>query len=158
MLLSLLALLQASPTDGVAPTAPVPIASVSAAPAPERFSILVPIANEPCKSRKDADVVVCGNPLPSQRLPYPELVETNRGRPSNPDLTGARALALQATPCAAQAGGCGGAGIPILGIALWAGKLIAGAVGDAAKPRPDKSKRVAIPLDDPVVAPAPKVP
>lgn len=146
MSILLIALLQAAP---VAEPAPAPVAPTAAAPT--RFSILAPVANEPCTRTKDADVVVCANPLPSQRLPYPELVETNRGRPSNPDLTGARALELQNAPCAVQAGGCGGAGIPILGIALWAGKLVADAVGDATKSRPDKSKRVAIPLDDPVV-------
>lgn len=146
MSLLLIALLQAASVD-----APAPAPASAPAAAPTRFSILVPVANEPCTRKKDADVVVCANPLPSQRLPYPELVEGNRGRPSNPHLTGARALELQNAPCAVQAGGCGGAGIPILGIALWAGKLVADAVGDATKSRPDKSKRVAIPLDDPVV-------
>ncbi|MBA4048815.1 MAG: hypothetical protein C0476_09780 [Sphingomonas sp.] len=146
MSILLTVLLQAAAVDTATPPAP-PVTTT----APERFSILVPVANEPCTRKKDADVVVCGNPLPSQRLPYPDLVDTGRGRPSNPHLTGARALELQNAPCAVQAGGCGGAGIPILGMALWAGKLIAGAVGDATKAKPDKSKRVAIPLDDPVV-------
>jgi hypothetical protein len=144
MSMLLIALLQAAspaPADAPADAAP-----------PTRFSILVPVADEPCRPRapKDADVVVCGDALKSQRLPFPNEPDPNHGRPSNPDMTGARALELQNTPCAAQAGGCGGAGIPILGMALWAGKKLIDAVGDAAKSRPDKSKRVAIPLDDPV--------
>lgn len=149
----LIALLQAAPV----PPAPADAAPLNAAPvnaaAPTRFSILVPVADEPCRPREkqDADVVVCGNALPSQRLPFPNEPDPSRGRPSNPDLTGARALELQRTPCAVQAGGCGGAGIPILGIAVWAGSKLVEAIGDAAKSRPDKSKRVAIPLDDPVV-------
>lgn len=137
----LIALLQAAP----APPA-------DAAP-PTRFSILVPVADEPCRPRdkQDADVVVCGNALPSQRLPFPNEPDPSRGRPSNPDLTGARALELQNTPCAARSDGCGGAGIPILGMALFAGKKLVEAIGDATRAKPDKSKRVAIPLDDPVV-------
>ena len=138
---------------------PAPPVGDPAKPAdtPTRFSILVPVPDEPCQPRQkpDADVTVCGNPLPSQRLPFPNEPDPSRGRPSNPDLTGARALELQNTPCAARADGCGGAGIPILGAALWAGKKIVDAIGDAAKSRPDKSKRVPIPLDDPPPAPAP---
>lgn len=152
MSMLLIALLQAaSPASAAADAAPPP-------DTPTRFSILVPVASEPCRPREkpDADVVVCGNPLPSQRLPFPNEPDPSRGRPSNPDLTGARALQLQNTPCAAQAGGCGGAGIPILGMALWAGKKIVDAVGDATKAKPDKSKRVPIPLDDPAPTPAPE--
>lgn len=145
MSMLLIALLQASP---------------AATPPPERFSILVPIADEPCRPREKgdaepADVTVCGNALKSQRLPYPNEVEDNRPQPSNPHMTGARALELQNTPCAARADGCQGAGIPILGMALWAGKLLVDAVGDVTKAKPDKSKRVAIPLDDPVPVKAP---
>lgn len=152
MSMLLIALLQAaSPASAAAEAAPPP-------DTPTRFSILVPVASEPCRPREkpDADVVVCGNPLPSQRLPFPNEPDPSRGRPSNPDLTGARALQLQNTPCAAQAGGCGGAGIPILGMALWAGKKIVDAVGDATKAKPDKSKRVPIPLDDQAPTPAPE--
>lgn len=152
MSMLLIALLQAaSPVPPPAEAAPPP-------DTPTRFSILMPVANEPCRPREkpDADVVVCGNPLPSQRLPFPNEPDPSRGRPSNPELTGARALELQNTPCAVRAGGCGGAGIPILGMALWAGKKIVDAVGDATKAKPDKSKRVPIPLDDPAPTPAPE--
>jgi len=148
MSMLLIALLQAaSPVPPPAEAAPAP-------DTPTRFSILMPVANEPCRPREklDADVVVCGNPLPSQRLPFPNEPDPSRGRPSNPELTGARALELQNTPCAARAGGCGG-GIPILGMALWAGKKLVDAVGDATKAKPDKSKRVPIPLDGPAPAP-----
>jgi len=145
MSMLLIALLQAATPAQAAPEADTPT----------RFSILVPVADEPCRPRepKDADVVVCGNPLKSQRLPFPDELDPSRPRPSNPDMTGARALELQSTPCAARAGGCGGAGIPILGMALWAGKQIVDAVRSGPKAPHDKSKRVPIPLDDPV-APA----
>lgn len=150
-------------------------------PAPARFSILQPIANEPCVRRgKDGkplngpdDIVVCGQPLPSQALPYPNEVVPKGPVPSNPYMTGTGALAAEATPCAAATGGCQ-TGIDFFGSGTQAVRLIqkivapdsccerpgeardlgmlitdaAKGVGKAFRKKPDKSKRVAIALDD----------
>ena len=140
--------------------------ALQAAPAakaePERWSILEPVANEPCRpSRKsdtsaekaatesrtnqEGDVVVCGDALPSQRLPLPGEAMSDGPAPSNRELTGRGALAADGTPCAVRQGGCQTSfGPPII-------PMVAGAVGlvkDALRKHPDKSNRVAIPLDD----------
>jgi len=124
--------------------------SASADHKPERFSILVPVANEPCVRRADGksadgkDIVVCGNPLPSQTLPYPDELPPDGPMPSNPDLTGSGALAAQATPCPISRSCVVGFGPPLV-------PMIKGAV-DLAKQafakKPDKTGRVPIPLDD----------
>lgn len=117
-------------------------------PAPERFSILVPVPAQDCRDRRDpqGDVVVCGSDQPSsQRLPLPEERVPAGPVASNPHLTGRAALAAAATPCAATQGGCQvGFGAPIVQAVV--GGLV-GLVQDAIKPKPDKSKRVPIPLD-----------
>ncbi|WEJ97833.1 MAG: hypothetical protein P0Y59_12735 [Candidatus Sphingomonas phytovorans] len=139
--------------------------ALQAAPAakaePERWSILVPVANEPCRpsrrdnssaenaaqgrTNQDGDVVVCGDALPSQRLPLPGEAVSDGAQPSNRELTGRGALAAAGTPCAARQGGCQTSfGPPIV-------PMVAGAIGlvkDALRKHPDKSNRVAIPLDD----------
>lgn len=124
-------------------------AAAAPAPVPERFSILVPVADEPCARRpgKDADghdIVVCGNPLPSQKLPYPDEVIPDGPVPSNPYKTGSGALAAEATPCPISRNCVVGFGPPIV-------PMIKGAVGLAKRAfakKPDKTGRVAIPLDD----------
>ena len=153
-------------------------AAAQAAPTPQRWSILAPVADEPCARRpgKDADghdIVVCGNPLPSQKLPYPEQVVPDRPQPSNPDLSGRGALAAGGTPCSTHMGGCTvgidlfGAGTALVRLAQKAvapgsccedpgegtnpGLLIkdvAGGIGRAFRKKSDTSNRVAIPLDD----------
>ena len=131
-------------------------------PAPDRFSILVPVADERCVRREDRatdpderPIVVCGDPLPSQALPYPQEVVPNHAVPSNPQLTGSAALAAQSTPCGAIEGGCQvGFGPPIA-------PIVAGAVGlvkDVLRRKPDKSGRVPIPLNDTTPLPLPPVP
>ena len=132
-------------------------AAPATAPEPERWSILVPVPNEPCRpARKQGedegedagnkDIVVCGEPLPSQRLPLPGEAVSDGPVPVNRELTGRGALAAAGTPCAVRQGGCQTSfGPPIV-------PMIAGAVGlvkDALKKHPDKSKRIPIPLDDP---------
>ena len=117
-------------------------------PAPERFSILVPVPTQDCRRRgapKD-EVVVCGpSPQLSQRLPLPDDAPPAGPVPSNPHLTGRAALAAEATPCAAIQKGCQvGFGRPI--VAAIVGGLV-GLVKDVTAARPDKSKRVPIPLD-----------
>lgn len=165
-----------------AATATVPPAPAKPAPATASFSILVPVANEPCVPRRkdkkdgtarDDDIVVCGHPLPSQKLPYPEQVVPDRPQPSNPDLSGRGALAAGGTPCSTHMGGCTvgidlfGAGTALVRLAQKAvapgsccedpgegtnpGLLIkdvAGGIGRAFRKKPDMSNRVAIPLDD----------
>lgn len=145
---------------------------------PVQHSILAPVANQPCvRPSGKNEVVVCADPLPDQTVPLPDEAVSTRPVPINRDMTGTGALAAQATPCATRVGGCQG-GMDILGAATalvhGAQKLIApgsccerpgeatnpfmlvgDVVGGAAKAtrrKPDKSKRVAIDLDEPVLA------
>lgn len=130
--------------------ASAPTTTVKAAPPPERFSILAPVPGEPCRpGPAEGEVLVCGKTLPSQRLPYPEEAAADKPRASNPELSGARALELTRRPyCADRPDHCVSGGIPILPMAVMAGKALI----DAMRPKPDKSKRVPIPLDDPPVS------
>ena len=107
--------------------------------------ILAPVADEPCvRQPSDSDATVCANPLPSQKLPYPDEVVPDGPTPSNPLKSGTGALAAQATPCPISRNCVVGFGPPI--VPIIAG--IANAVGDAFKKKPDKTGRVPIPLDD----------
>ncbi len=156
-------------------SAPAPVAE----PVPARFSILEPVANEPCVRRgKDKtdpdDIIVCGKPIPSQKLPYPNEVVPDGPVPSNPYLRGTAALEAESTPCAARQKGCN-VGIDIFGgatqmvrtiqrivapdsccerpgeatnVFMLAGDVAKG-VGKAFRKKPDTSKRVAIALDAP---------
>jgi hypothetical protein len=128
--------------------APAPAAAPPAAPAtnaPERFSILVPVGDEPCVRRVDGkEIVVCGNPLPSQELPYPDEVVPDGPVPSNPYKTGTGALAAQGTPCPISRSCVVGFGPPLLPII----KGVANLAKQAFAKKPDKTGRVAIPLDD----------
>jgi hypothetical protein len=134
MLLTLI-LLQAAPASG--------------SPPPERFSILLPCQPGETGARTDehGEVVVCGDggTAAEQRVPVPETYVYKTPRPSNPALTGVAALNAEATPCAASQWGCASmVGPPIVPIV----KAVAGLIGDALRPKPDKTGRVAIPLDD----------
>jgi hypothetical protein len=128
-----------------AAAAAAPPPQTPATDTPERFSILVPVANEPCVRRLDGkDIVVCGNPLPSQTLPYPEEITPDGPVPSNPYKSGAGALAAQSTPCPISRNCIVGFGPPLV-------PMIKGAADLAKKAfakKPDKTGRVAIPLDD----------
>ncbi|THD37890.1 MAG: hypothetical protein E7773_02620 [Sphingomonas sp.] len=124
-------------------------ATTAPAPQPERWSILVPTPSEPCvPERKPGDrddIIICANAKPSPRLPDPDSVPSSGPTPSNPDLTGSGALAATATPCAISRNCVVGFGPPIV-------PLVKGAVGLAKRAfvkKPDKTGRVAIPLDDP---------
>lgn len=148
-------------------TAAVPAAA-------ERFSILAPVANQPCV-RKGAgdDVVVCADPLPEQALPLPGDAIATGPVAINRDMTGRGALAAQATPCGVRIGGCQ-TGVDLFGAATGAvrsvQKLIApnsccedgegtnpallvrdvaNRVSGLFRARPDRSKRVPISLDEP---------
>jgi hypothetical protein len=132
--------------------AAAPQSSAKPPPVPPRFSILV----DPCARASDTagrDVVVCGKG-PTPRLPLPD----ERGPPdhpvaSNPELSGAGALAAQGTPCAARQGGCTvGFGGPVVAAAV---NGLVTTVSDGLKDRHDRAarrrdagRRVAIPLDD----------
>lgn len=168
MLLLLLAAQVATPPPAATPAEPT------------RFSILQPVGTEPCvrhgpakPAGEDDDIVVCGHPLPSQKLPFPNEAILDEPRPSNPDMTGTGALALEASPCASVSGGCGG-GLDLLGAGVTVVRLVQKLVspssccereGEATNPlllagdvvhsvkhavgkKPDKSKRVAIALED----------
>ena len=74
---------------------------------PERFSILAPVAEQPCVRRDPRDdVLVCADPLPAQAVPLPTKAIPPDPQPVNRDMTGTGALAAQRTPCAARVGGC----------------------------------------------------
>ena len=137
--LLLILALQATAAPTAAPQ-PAPVTDT-----PERFSILIPVANESCVRHVDGkDIVVCGNPLPSQTLPYPEEITPDGPVPSNPYKSGAGALAAQSTPCSISRSCIVGFGPPLV-------PMIKGAADLAKKAfakKPDKTGRVAIPLDD----------
>lgn len=131
-------------------------AASPAPPVPERFSILMPVGDEPCRPAPGApparpgDVTVCADALPAQAVPLPNDYVYDSARPSNPDLTGKAALAAQATPCATLQGGCQvGFGAPVVQALMGAA---VNAIKDATRKRYPKEGRVAIPLDDPVPA------
>ena len=123
-------------------------------PKGESWSILEPVGNEPCRpagstAEKDQDIIVCGQPLPSQTLPYPNEVIPKGPRPSNPDMRATTAMNAENAPCTTQMKGCTvGFGPPIV-------PIIAGAV-DLAKrafaKKPDTTGRVPIDLDAPMPA------
>lgn len=148
------------------------ILALQAAPAakaePERWSILEPVPDEPCRpppkiassagdgaaqngaaqngAAANGDVVVCGDALPSQRLPLPGEAVSEGPVPVNRELTGRGALAAAGTPCAVRQGGCQTSfGPPIIPMIVGA----AGLIKDAFRKHPDKSNRIPIPLDDP---------
>lgn len=129
-------------------------AQAAAAPAapPERFSVLVPVAPQPCPPRvekpsEEGDVVVCATGLPDQTVPYPNEYVYDGPRPSNPGVTGSGALASEGTPCAASQWGCQvGFGQPLVAA------LVNGAVElvkDATAKKPDKRGRVPIDISEP---------
>ena len=136
-------------------------AAPAAAPEPLKWSILLPVPNEPCRPGRTAngegeadgskDIVVCGEPLPSQRMPLPEEAIPDGPKPSNPFRSGSQALAIEDTPCAARQGGCiVGFGPPVVPLVMGAVDL----AKDLVRKRPDRSNRIPIPLDDPAPVPA----
>jgi len=135
-------------------------ATVAPAPSiPDRFSILMPVGDEPCRPAPGApparpgDVTVCADALADQTVPLPNDYVYATPRPSNPELTGRAALAAQATPCATVQGGCQvGFGAPIVQALVGAA---VNAVKDATRKRYPKEGRVAIPLDGPLNKPLP---
>jgi hypothetical protein len=124
-------------------------AAPASEPSPQRFSILLPCQPGEKGARTDAngEVVVCGDggTEAEQKVPVPETYVYKTPRPSNPALTGVGALNAEGTPCAASQWGCQvGFGPPIVPIV----KAVAGVVADAFRRKPDRTGRVAIPLDD----------
>ena len=120
---------------------------------PARISILVdptPACPPPVEGAKE--VVVCARSNQQQRLPLRnERGDSDGPTPVNPELTGRGALAAEATPCGAHQGGCQvGFGPPIVPIM----KALVGAVKGGLAKHPDKSNRVAIPLDDAPLPPS----
>lgn len=152
------------------------LAFQAASPAPERFDILAPVPSAPCRTRPTPEeIVVCANAEPTQRMPLPEeRGPSDRPVPVNPYMRGTVAMAAQAAPCATVQGGCQ-TGVDIVGAGVAAVRLVGKLIdpnscceqpGQATNPvalvrdmvggakrigakKPDKSKRVPIPLDDP---------
>ncbi|MEO5867948.1 MAG: hypothetical protein ABIS14_01280 [Sphingomonas sp.] len=171
--------------QAAAATAAPQTAAARAAPSAlpvQSFSILVPIPNEPCvpprihpkdPGARGDDIVVCGRPLPSQKLPYRDEIVPDHPVPSNPDMSGAGASAATSPVCGARSGGCP-AGIDMFGAGTALVRLVqkavapnsccedagegtnpialakdmVGGVTHAFRKKPDKSNRVSIPLDD----------
>ncbi|GAA0732574.1 hypothetical protein [Sphingomonas japonica] len=92
----------------------------------QRWSVLAePCATEPSE---DEDIVVCGRAGSAYRLPLPgERPPPNRPLPSNPDATGAGALAATRAPCGTLSQGCT-TGVDLFGGATFlvraVGKLV----------------------------------
>lgn len=152
------------------------VPAAAAADVPVRHSILLPVAAQPCARPATGEIVVCADPLPAQDVPLPAEAISSRAVPVNRDMTGMGALDAEASPCATRVGGCA-TGMDILGAgtALVRGvqKLVApgsccerdgestspamlvgdvvGGIGRAGKRKPDRTRRVAIDLDDPVL-------
>ena len=131
------------------------LAAAAQEPAPERFSILVPVPPQKCAPRQmregeegqEGDVVVCAKDLPDQTIPYPAEYVYDGPRPSNPKVTGAAAMAAEATPCAASQSGCQvGFGQPIVAAAV---KGLVNLIQDATAKKPDKRGRVPIDISEP---------
>ena len=143
ILLALVLQAAAAPPATAQPAVHAPSAAAPTAGAtPQRFSILA----RQCGQRDDrGDIVVCANDTGGNRLPLPDEREPAPGRGANPELSGARALALQSTPCAARLGVCVvGFGPPLGPMVVAAAK----ALKTAFAKKPDKRGRIAIPLDD----------
>lgn len=148
------------------------------AAAPERFSILAPAPTETCKRQPlptPEEVVVCATVTPTQRLPLPaERGPPDRPTPINPYLRPDVAMNAAAAPCATVQGGCQ-TGVDMIGGGVAAVRLLGKLIdpnsccdepGQATNPvalvrdiagslkgkkKIDKSRRVAIPLEDPPV-------
>ncbi|MGI4731782.1 MAG: hypothetical protein ACRYFW_08555 [Janthinobacterium lividum] len=146
----LLLLLQAATLPAAPPAPATPSGS-------QRIDILAkPCANA---SNDGGDVVVCGRPEElAPRLPLPQYRGVpDHAVPSNPDLSARVALDGPGvgTECGAYGEGCpiGGGGYAIPALLGGASNL----VKKAFAKHPDKTGRVAIPLDDPPVDTAGKV-
>ncbi|MEH3103284.1 MAG: hypothetical protein PGN12_05200 [Sphingomonas phyllosphaerae] len=145
---------------------------------PEKHSVLVPVAAQPCVRKSDKDeVVVCADLLPSQALPLPDEAVASGPRPVNRDLTGIAALRSEADPCSATIWGCG-APLNLLGMGTalvrgvqklvapesccersrealdhyQLGRDVAAGIGRIGKHKPAKAPRETIDLDEPVLA------
>ncbi len=149
MIAPLLLLLQAA-------TAP------AATPPPPAAGETIDILAKPCANASDdgGDVVVCGRPETlAPRLPLPQFRGVpDHAVPSNPDMSARVALDGPGigTECGAYGEGCpiGGGGYAIPALLNGA----SGLVKKAFAKHPDKTGRVAIPLeDDAPVDPASKV-
>jgi hypothetical protein len=158
--------------------APVPPAADSpiGRPMPPRFSILVDaVPSCPKDPDPNGEIIVCARSNQEQKLPFPNKITPDHPVPVNPDMTGRGALAGEATPCAARQGGCT-VGFDFLGVGTSLVRLAQKAIAPdsccerpgegtstgllvtdvfhgvkhAFAKKPDKSKRVSIPLDEPV--------
>lgn len=123
-------------------------ATGQAAGAPQTHSILV----SDCPEGGGGDIVVCARrkgdvrlPLPMERPPVgPMLVPGAAARMDDPMTRGPGGA-----PCAASMGGCQvGFGPPLMPVITGA----AGLLKNAFARKPDKSKRIPIPLDGPTPA------
>lgn len=181
MLTAALLLLAAAPQQVTGPPSDATVSEPEvAADGTQRWSILV----DPCASVQGdgTEIVVCGAAsAENPRLPLPaERGPPDRPVPSNPYLTGSGALAATIAPCPTRSEGCT-TGLDLFG----GGTFLVRAIGKIVDPdscceepgeatridllgrdavrgvkglfrkKPDKSKRIPIPLDDPAPVTAP---
>ncbi|WP_294246302.1 hypothetical protein [uncultured Sphingomonas sp.] len=116
-------------------------------PAGGRFSIL---ARDPCPASRGtaADIIVCGRRQADDRAPQLRDEPPTGPVPSNPELTGAGALAASSTPCPARQGGCQ-VGFDLVTPALMLANEVRIGISKLADKRRDKSRRIPIALDGP---------
>lgn len=127
---------------GQAASAPSPKPS----PPPTRWSVLSP--SEKCLSQPadERDIVVCARLRSEQRLPLPDEREP-QNRPRQASGEPRAAFENSGEPCLIH--GClVGFGPPIMPLLKGA----AVAIKNAFAKRPDKTGRIAIPLDDPLTS------
>lgn len=116
-------------------------------PGTERFSILTP---DPCPASAgtDADILVCGRRLGSDRLPKDPDAPPAKPLMSNPELTGMGAMQAGATPCSAMMQGCT-VGVDVITPTLLLANEARVGISKLVDKMRDKSKRVPIALDAP---------
>lgn len=130
--------------------AAAPVAPASA-PGAQSWSILDRGAQQ-CTEKPDerGTIIVCGA-REGPRLPLPdERPPPDHPMPSNPRVDGAGALAAEGAPCSAVQRGCTvGVGPPpaLVHAAVDGVRDGVGAIKRAFGRKPDKSKRIPIPLD-----------
>lgn len=126
----------------VAPAVPLP----PPGPGAQRFSILARDPCPPSAGTKD-EVIVCGRRLGDDRLPHDPDAPPAKPLMSNPELTGIGAMRAEAPPCAAVMRGCT-VGVDVITPAVMLANEVRIGISKLVDKSRDKSKRIAIALDD----------
>lgn len=121
-------------------------------PAATHWSVLAPTADCPATAAPNTDILVCGR-AQGARLPLPdERPPQDRPRPAIPDMSGmVSGEGGGAAPCSARLEGCTiGVGPPpaLVHAAVTVAKDAVGGIKRTFTRKPDRAKRIPIPLDD----------